>query len=440
VPNRFDIEAITCAEDLLRLPHDEAIRYIAGLQEAALNMSMCWPFWQRADQREPPAPWRIWLVLAGRGYGKTRMGAEWVHERAQKFAGSRIALVGSNIGEARAVMIEGDSGLLSLHGAYALDWQPSLKRINWPNGSQATLFSAAEAEGLRGPQHHFAWADEIAKWTGGDTAWNNLRMGLRLGDKPQIIATTTPRPVALIRRLIGEEGVIVTRGRTGDNRANLAPDFLSAMRSLYAGTRLGRQELEGELIEELQGALWSRAMIEQARVKAPPDMRRIVVGVDPPISTGGDACGIVIAAVGADEKAYILADCSVESASPETWARAVSDAADIWQADRVVAEANQGGAMVESTLRAANVALPVKLVYASRGKSARAEPVAALFEAGRAKFAGAYPALEDQLCGMIAGGGYEGPGRSPDRADAAVWALTELMLGKTGTKPRVRMF
>lgn len=432
-------DAITTAEELASLSEDAVVKYIRQLEEAEVEEKLRWPFWRRADQCEPDAPWRIWLVLAGRGYGKTRMGAEWVHERALAVPGCRIAMVGGNIGEARAVMVEGESGLLSLYGGAVIDWQPSLKRCIWPNGSQATLFSAAEPDSLRGPQHEFAWADEIAKWHSGITAWNNLRMGMRLGALPQIIATTTPRPVPLVRQLIKEKGVVITRGRTTDNRAHLPPDFLSAMRGLYAGTRLGRQELEGELIEDLQGALWSRAMIEGARIKTPPDMQRIVVGVDPPVSSSGDACGIIVVGRGTDDTAYLLADCSVEGASPETWARAVSAAAQEWQADRVVAEANQGGAMVESTLRAANIAMPVKLVYASRGKSARAEPAAALFEAGRAYFAGSFPALEDQLCGMISGGEYEGPGRSPDRADAAVWALTELMLGKTTAGPRVRV-
>lgn len=422
----------------MSLPRGEALQKIDEMTLAELQTAMEWPFWRRPDQCAPDGNWRIWMVLAGRGYGKTRMGAEWVDGIARSDPAVRIALIAANMGEARGVMVEGESGILSLYRGEEIEWQPSLKRLTWPGGAQASLYSAAEAESLRGPQHSYAWADEIAKWGDGLNAWNNLRLGMRLGQSPRIMATTTPRPVPLIRQLMTEDGVAVTKGRTQDNIANLAPDFVADMQSLYAGTRLGRQELDGELIEELEGALWTRALIEKCRAAKLPDMRRIVVGVDPPISAAGDECGIIVAALAADEKGYLLADCSIGGASPEKWARAVSDAAEAWQADRVIAEANQGGAMVESTLRAANITMPVKLVHASRGKVARAEPVAALFEAGRAGLGGTFPQLEDQLCGLITGGGYEGPGRSPDRADALVWAMTELMLGKANTAPRVR--
>ncbi len=387
----------------------------------------------------PIGPWRIWLILAGRGYGKTRMGAEWARERAMREPGVRIALVGATMAEARAVMVEGESGMMAICRDDPPEWKPSLGQLHWHNGSMATLYSAAEPETLRGPQHHYCWADEIAKWGRGIAVWDNLTLGLRLGAAPQLVATTTPRPVPLIKQLIAQDGVKISYGRTADNKAALAPSFMESVQALYAGTRLGRQELDGVLIEDIEGALWTREMIEKARVRYAPAMKRIVIGVDPPATSGGDACGIIVAGRGTDDKAYLLADCSVSGRSPEGWARAVANAAESWRADRVVAEGNMGGEMVEATLRAADMAMPIKRVHARLGKSARAEPVAALYESGRAFHAGAFPAVEDELCGMIAGGGYEGPGRSPDRADALVWAMTELMLGKAGLGPRVRV-
>ncbi|MEC3949793.1 DNA-packaging protein [Sphingobium sp. HWE2-09] len=410
-------------------------------QGAAERLAHEWRYLARSAQLPPDGDWRIWLMMAGRGFGKTRAGAEWVRMIAEADPQARIALVGATLGEARSVMVEGVSGLLSVapwwnRPAYA----PALRRLTWPNGAMATLFGAAEPEGLRGPQFSHGWADEIAKWAGGEAAWHNLMMGLRLGARPQLLATTTPRPVPLVRSLVARDGddVVVTRGRTEENAAHLAAGFVAAMAASYGGTRLGRQELDGELIEEVEGALWSRDLIERCRVAHVPGvLTRVVVAVDPPASAGGDACGIVVAGTGGDGCAYVIADASVGGQSPEGWARAVAAAALVHGADRVVAEANNGGAMVESVLRAAEEKMPVKLVHASRGKAARAEPVAALYEAGRVMHRGAFPELEDQMCGLIAGGGYVGPGRSPDRADALVWALSELMLGKRG-EARVR--
>ena len=424
---------------LLAMPHDKMVACIKSWSKTKLATSQKWGFWRRDDQAEPDSDWRVWLVMAGRGYGKTRMGAEWVSNLAAKNPRGRFALVGATLNEARQVMVEGESGLLSLPFAERPQWEPSLRRLTWTNGAVATLYSAAEPESLRGPQHDFAWADEIAKWPFGVAAWDNLMLGLRLGAAPRVIATTTPRPVPLVRRLVGEPGVVVSNGRTTDNEMNLPPGYIAGVKALYEGTRWGRQELDGELIEDVAGALWSRDLLERQRANVAPEMKRIVIGVDPPVSDHGDACGIVAVGLGGDGKAYVLADHSVSGASPEAWARAVAGAAEAWNADRVVAEDNQGGNMVESTLRAADLAMPIKRVHASRGKSARAEPVAALYEAGRAFHVGAFPDLEDQMCGLIAGGGYEGPGRSPDRADALVWAMTELMLGKAARAPRVRV-
>lgn len=428
------------AEALTALPGAEAAAIIGRWKPRDFaRYYHSWNFWRRADQCPPPGDWRVWLVMAGRGFGKTRMGAEWVNAVASAHGGARIALIAATLMEARQIMVEGESGLLNLPGAAGLIWEPSLRRVTWPGGAQAAIYSAAEPESLRGAQHHFAWADEIAKWPGGIAAWDNLMLGMRLGTRPQIIATTTPRPVSLLRRLVADPGVTITRGRTDDNAANLPPDFRRAVHAAYAGTRLGRQELEGELIEDLQDALWSRSMIESCRVRKAPKLDRIVIGVDPPMTRGGDACGIIAAGLGGDSKAYILADHSVSGQSPEGWARAVAAAAQQWQADRIIAEGNQGGELVESILRAAQVGLPIRRVHAHRSKSARAEPVAALYECGRVHHAGAFPALEDELCGLIIGGGYEGPGRSPDRADALVWAVNELMLGNRGGAPRVRV-
>jgi phage terminase large subunit-like protein len=400
-----------------------------------------WRLWAHAGQLAPPGEWHTWLIMAGRGFGKTRAGAEWVRSVAETDPAARIALVAASLSEARSVMVEGDSGLLVV-----APWggrprfEPSRRLLTWPSGAQAMLYSAAEPESLRGPQHSHAWCDEVAKWeqAGGRavSAWDNLMLGLRLGLRPQVVATT-PRAVPLVQRLVAHGEAIVTRGSTYANNRNLPPGFVRSIRRQYGQTLLGRQELDGELLEDVAGALWSRSLIERCREPAATSpQRRIVVAVDPPASADGDACGIVVAGLGEDGIARVLADASVERASPEGWARAVAKASSAWNADRVVAEANQGGAMVASVLRAADVALPLRLVHASRGKAARAEPIAALYEAGRARHAGLFPVLEDQLCGLMAAGEYRGPGRSPDRADALVWALTELMLGRRG-EPRV---
>ena len=405
-----------------------------------------WPFdwrsWARGNQLAPASDWRVWLVMAGRGFGKTRLGAEWVRSVAEADPEARIALLGSSLHEARSVMVEGESGLLSIGAPWRRPvYESSVRRLTWPNGAQAFLYSAGEPEALRGPQHSHAWCDEIAKWDNMSnralSSWDNLLMGLRLGSDPKLVATTTPRPVPLVARIVGErEDVVVTRGTTFDNAANLPARFIEAMRKTFGGTMLGRQELLGEMIEDLAGALWSRRLIEGGRDELAPPCTRIVIGVDPPASAHGDACGIVVCGIGDDRIARVLADCSVEQASPERWARAVVNAAQAWSADRVVAEANQGGEMVSAVLRAAQANLPLRLVHASRGKAARAEPVAALYEAGRVRHAGMFPRLEDELCGLMPGGEYQGPGRSPDRADACVWALTELMLGQQA-EPRI---
>ena len=431
---------------LVDLPEPDRLAAIRTLSEVERReFRHHWKLWARNRQLPPPGDWTTWLVLAGRGFGKTRAGAEWIRTTAQADPAARIALVGASLGEVRAVMVEGESGILAVCPPGQIpSFEPSLRRLTWGNGAQAMLYSAGEPDSLRGPQHSHAWCDEIAKWENvnerATRCWDNLLLGLRLSETPRVLATTTPRAVPLVRRLLNEtpDQLVLVHGKTEDNKDNLSAKFLRDMKRRYGKSLLGRQELDGELIADLPGALWTRTMLEQAREAAPSSPAvRVVIGVDPPASAHGDACGIVVCALGGDGIARVLADCSVEKASPEKWARAAANAAGIWQADRVVAEANQGGAMVASVLRAADITLPVKLVHASKGKSARAEPVAALYEAGRVRHAGQFPALEDELCGLMAGGGYEGPGRSPDRADAAVWALTELLLGQRAS-PRVR--
>ncbi|MHA6332554.1 DNA-packaging protein [Qipengyuania sp. CAU 1752] len=402
---------------LLALDRDKRLAYLATLEQSEKDrLRFHWKLWARAQQWPPDGDWRCWLVMAGRGFGKTRCGAEWVRLVARRDPDARIALVGASLAEVRSVMVEGESGLLAVSPPDRMPlFEPSLRRLTWPNGAQAYLYSAAEPESLRGPQHSHAWCDEIAKWDAGaeraTRTWDNLLMGLRLGHAPRVMATTTPRAAPLMQRLLDEatkdEGTVLTTGSTYDNSANLPQRFVRQMRRQFGRTTLGRQELDGEMLAEVEGALWSRALLERCRSDgSASEAARIVVGVDPPASAHGDACGIVVAARLADGTARVLGDCSVLKPSPESWARAVARAAKTWDADRVIAEANQGGAMVASVLRAADITLPVKLVHASRGKVARAEPVAALYEAGRVTHAGLFARLEDELCGLMAGGEY----------------------------------
>lgn len=415
-------------------------------QTESENFEYLWDYTARENQLPPEGDWRIWMIMAGRGFGKTRSGAEWVRMIADSQPNARIALVSASLAEARAVMVEGESGLLTICGPDRRPhFEPSLHRIRFRSGAQAQLFSAAEPESLRGPQHSHAWCDEIGKWPLAHgramRCWDNLLLGLRIGDHPRIVVTTTPRAVPLVQRLVKQAAsgaVVITSGSTLDNTENLAVRFIAAIDSEFGDTQLARQEIAGELLDDIEGALWTRSLLEQAREQGPvPQAVRVVVAVDPPASAGGDECGIIVAALGEDGIARVLADCSLAGAGPAGWAARVADAAQEWDADRVVAEANQGGAMVESVLRAADQALPVKLVHASRGKIARAEPVAAHYAAGRVRHVGVFAQLEDQLCGLLVGGTYAGPGRSPDRADALVWAMTELLLRRTA-RPSVR--
>lgn len=391
----------------------------------------------RRAQRPPAGEWSIWVILAGRGFGKTHAGAEWVHARAAGNRPRRIALVAPTLDVARAVMVEGESGLMArLPPGQRLIWHPSTKLLKWSNGSEARLYSGAEPDGLRGGQFDYAWGDEFAHWPGGEDTLMNLRMATRLGTVPQMLLTTTPLPLAWLKALIAEPDVVITRGGTEENAAHLPKTFLARLQRRFGGTATGRQELAGEIVDDLDGALWTRALIDRQRVITAPAPVRVVVGVDPPAGAG--TCGIVVAALAGDGHAYVLDDASVSGQRPEQWARAVVKAADRWQADRVIAEVNQGGAMVTAMLKSVDAALPVTAVHAARGKVARAEPVAALYGEGRVFHAGVFPALEDQLCGLLNDGRFAGPGASPDRADAAVWALTALLLGPRAAQPGIR--
>jgi predicted phage terminase large subunit-like protein len=430
---------------LAALPFAEREACLAALSaEGAFALYYDWRIWARPSQLPPEGRWRVWLLLAGRGFGKTRSGAEWVREQVESGAAKRVALVAPTAADARDVMVEGESGLLAISPRDDSPlYEPSKRRLTWPNGAVATLFSADEPERLRGPQFDAAWCDELAAWRY-PAAWDMLMMGLRLGDHPRVVATTTPKPVPLIRALLKAPDCVVTHGATRENAKNLAPSFLAAIVKQYEGTRLGRQELEAELLEDVPGALWTRDAIERARVAAAPSLRRVVVAIDPAASSSesADETGIVVAGLGEDGQGYVLDDLSGRY-RPHEWAARAIAAFRAHAADRIVAETNNGGEMVEATLRTIDGNVPYKPVHASRGKIARAEPVAALYEQRRVHHVGAFPSLEDQMCTFVAG---VAAGRSsPDRVDALVWALSELMvergraiLGKSQGRQQMR--
>jgi phage terminase large subunit-like protein len=383
-------------------------------------------------QLEPHADWRTWLFLGGRGAGKTRAGAQATLFRA--LPGSRIALVGPTLHDVREVMIDGPSGLRTIapDGMRPV-WQATRRRLVWENGAEAYAFSAEDPESLRGPQFHFAWADEFCAWPKPAETLAQLRFGLRLGEDPRLVITTTPKPTAALRNLIAEAGTERTDAPTSANAEHLAPVFLDSLNALYGGTRLAAQELEGLIVEDLDAALWRAEDLARCRGAPPARFERVVVAVDPPVSQHGDACGIVVAGR-REGRAFVLADRTVRGASPDGWASQAIRAAVDFDADAIVAESNQGGDMVRSTLATRDPPCPVRLVHASKGKRTRAEPVAALYEQGRVVHCGAFAALEEELMAL----GSDDLAHSPDRADALVWALSELMLGR-GKQPKLRV-
>jgi phage terminase large subunit-like protein len=382
-----------------------------------------WTMNARPNQLPPPGSWRTWLIQAGRGFGKTRIGAEWTRESVKHFP--IVNIIGATADDARDIMIEGESGILACCPDHERpDYLPSKRRLEWPNGARTLIFTADEPERLRGKQHMRLWGDEIGAWRYVE-AWDQAMFGLRLGADPRAVATTTPRPTMLIRNLIADPTTVVTRGSTYDNRANLAPQFLDQIIKRYEGTRLGRQELGGELLLDVPGALWTLAMFDERRPA--PDLKRVVVAIDPATSAneGSDETGIIVAGQGIDNDWYVLADRSGIFA-PNAWAKRAIAAYDEFNADRIVAEVNNGGDMVESTLRTVRKNIAYTKVHASRGKAIRAEPIASLYAQGNVWHVEPFIALEDQCCNWT-----PDSGDSPDRLDALVWALTELSAGES---------
>lgn len=424
-------------DSLLSLPVVERLTAIQSLssRDAEALLYDWMGLWARDNQRPPSGPWRSWLIMSGRGYGKTRTGAEWVRWRVESGGYGRIALVAPTAADARDVMVEGESGMLAIAPSWNRPlYEPSKRRLTWANGAIATTYSADEPDRLRGPQHDSAWGDEIAAWrdaSSGDatgTAWNNLMLGLRIGPNPQAVGTTTPRPVKLIMQLVENAATVVTRGSTFENRANLSPAFIADILRQYKGTRLGRQELYGELLTDMPGALWTRSMFDDRGQL--PDLARVVIAVDPAATAHeeSDNTGIIAAGKGVDARGYVLADRSCKL-SPDGWARRAVAAYHEFGADRIVAEGNNGGEMVRHVIQTVDPKIKVVIVHASRGKVARAEPVAALYEQQRITHTEPFDDLEDELCTWT-----PESGASPDRLDALVWAITDLMLGDQRTR------
>lgn len=419
------------------LPESEKKKLLGNLSTEQLELlKFDWRFWARPDQLPPSGDWYTWIALAGRGWGKTRCGSEWVksvvcgNTPLAKGKASRVALIAETAADGRDVMVEGDSGLLSVHHK---DWrpmyEPSKRRLTWPNGATATVFNATEPDQLRGPQFDAAWLDELAKWQYAQETYDMLQFGLRLGDDPRQMVTTTPRPIPLIKRIIKDPTTVVTKGSTFDNVSNLAPAFIKQIQQKYAGTRLGRQELEAEILDDVPGALWTRSNLDENRRdnKNLPDMQRIVIGIDPAASNENTdnvaETGIVAVGLGVDGRGYVFDDLSC-SLGPMGWARRAISGFDMYDADAIIVEINNGGAMVANTIRAVRDTTPIIEVRASRGKVTRAEPIAALYEQNRVSHVGCLSALEDQMV-LFTPFGIEGD-TTADRVDALVWALTEI--------------
>ncbi len=433
-------------------PRPTQTAFLDSLSEGELlALPYLFEFWAYEHQLPPEGDWTTWVILGGRGAGKTRAGAEWVRAEVEgngprdEGRARRVALVGETVEQVREVMIFGESGILACSPPDRKPaWEAGRKRLVWPNGAIAQVFSAHDPESLRGPQFDAAWVDELAKWKKAQETWDMLQFGLRLGERPRVCVTTTPRNQPLLKEILARESTAVTHAPTEANRAHLAQSFLEEVRARYAGTRLGRQELDGVLLDEAEGALWTLESLDAARVREMPEMDRIVVAVDPPVSghSASDECGIVVAGVVqkgpvGDWRAYVLDDATVRGASPAAWAHVAVAALETWEADKLVAEVNQGGDLVAEVVRQVDPGVPYKAVRASRGKVARAEPVAALYEQGRVHHVGCHGDLEDQMRKMTITG-FEGQG-SPDRVDALVWALHELMIEPSAAWRRPRM-
>ncbi len=427
--------------------------FLGGLSENAL-LALPWmfEFWALPHQLPPDGAWKTWVIMGGRGAGKTRAGAEWVRAEVEGAGpldpgrARRVALVGETLDQVRDVMILGDSGILACSPPDRRPvWEASKKRLIWPNGAQAQVFSAHEPDSLRGPQFDAAWVDELAKWKKASATWEQLQFGLRLGSNPRQVVTTTPQNVAALKSILKNPSTVVTQAPTDANRAYLAASFLEEVTARYAGTKTGAQELEGLLIEDVEGALWQASALEKSRLEQAPPLQRIVVAVDPPVTGHGrsDECGIVV--VGAvtegppqDWYAVVLEDATLRGATPQQWAQAAIAAMERHGAHRLVAEVNQGGDLVEGVIRQIDPLVPYRAVRATKGKATRAEPVSALYEQGRVRHLRGLIKLEEQMCQMTAQG-YLGRG-SPDRVDALVWALTDLIIdpAEKYQRPQVR--
>lgn len=417
--------------------------------EEKAELAYTWNFWARPNQLAPEGLWNTWLVLAGRGFGKTRMGAEWIRQNvcgtspltAPPSGWKRIALVAETAADARDVMVLGDSGILASHPKdFRPEWSPTNRRLTWPNGVEAWVYNATEPDQLRGPQHHAAWVDELAKFRYMQETWDQLQFGLRLGDHPRALVTTTPRPLPLIKRLMDDVDTVVTRGATIDNQANLAVNTVKQLYERYGGTRLGRQELQGEILTDIPGALWNRDIIDSCRLREPPEnLERVFVAVDPAVTNteNSDEHGIVVVGLARDAegyaRGYVLEDGSMRG-NPEEWAKKAVSLYRRWSADKIIAEKNQGGLMVESTLKAVDRSVPVELVSATRGKVVRAEPISALYEQGRIHHCGRFDILEDQMCLFSVDFIRGASNGSPDRVDALVWGLTKIFDKITGRR------
>ena len=423
-----------------KLPQELQQQRISSLTDAeAQALLYDWSFWARDNQLEPTGDWTHWLILAGRGFGKTRTGAEYIRHCVEQGRAGRIALIAPTSADYRDTMVEGESGILAISPReFRPTWEPSKRRLSWPNGAVATCFSAEEPERLRGPQHDLAWCDELCAWKSPQECWDMLMFGLRLGQQPRTIITTTPKPTALMLDLVQDNYVHVTRGSTFDNMDNLAPTFKRQIIKKYQGTRLGRQELYAEMIQDVPGALWQESQIEQHRLTeqqcAHSEFGRIIIAVDPPVTSGPDAdeCGIIIAAQArnaneaGDYPLYILKDESIQGLSPHGWCNHVVKLYHHYQADRVIAEVNNGGDLIEDLLRQIDRSISYQAVRASRGKVARAEPISALYERGLVHHVGCFERLEKQMREFTPSFDKAVMGYSPDRVDALVWALTAL--------------
>jgi phage terminase large subunit-like protein len=419
------VERIRTLDKILSLSDTQRKTFIKSLtKDEAERFMFDWDIWGRDKQHEPEGDWTTWLLLAGRGFGKTRTGAEWIRKNVEEGKARRIAFIAPTAADARDIMVEGESGILAISPPWNMPlYEPSKRRLSWKNGAIATMYSADEPERLRGPNHDLAWADELCSWRH-PSAFDMLLFGLRLGENPRLIITTTPKPTILLKQLIKEKTTAITKGTTYENQNNLAKIFIKTVLNKYEGTRLGRQELRAEVLDDTVGALWKLDTIDKYKVKEAPELKRIIVAIDPAVSTNAtsDETGIIVAGLGTNDEGYILDDLTIKG-SPMEWATAAITAYHKWQADKIIGEANNGGDMVKFTLETIDSKVPIRLVHAARGKQTRAEPISALYDQGKVHHVGSLPLLEDQMTCWI-----PGEGSSPDRVDALVWAIWELMI------------